>query len=121
MAGSRPRARALAATLPAALLCLGWSVAGSVGPAVAADNGTCVGQGEYKNITSGMNITKLQQVLHGQVPFAETMGKGKQRYRWYAACDAWQPDLDVVVRVHQPVVGRRTVTKKALDAFVAPA
>ena len=121
MTGSRPRARALAATLLAALLCLGWSVTGSVDPAVAADDGTCVGQGEYKKIASGMNITKLQQVVHDQAPFAETMGKGKKRYRWYAACDAWQPDLDVVVRVHQPVVGRRTVTKKALDAYVPAA
>jgi hypothetical protein len=119
MSGSRPRARALAAPLLAAVLCLGWAVAGSVVPAVAADDGTCVGRGEYKHIVSGMNITKLQQVVHDQTPFAETAGKGKQRYRWYAACDAWQPDLDVVVRVHQPVVGRRTVTKKALDTYVA--
>jgi hypothetical protein len=119
MAGSRPRARALAATLPAALLCLGWSVTGSVGPALAADDGTCVGHGEYKNITSGMNITKLQLAVHGQVPFAETSGRGKQRYRWYVACDAWKPDVDVAVRVHEPVVGRRTVTKKSLDVYVA--
>ena len=116
MAGSRPRARALAASLLAGLLC---PVAGAVGPAVAADDGTCVGSGEYKDIKAGMNITKLQQALHGQAPFAETSGKGKQRYRWYSACDAWQPDLDVVVRILQPVVGRRTVTKKSVDAYVA--
>jgi hypothetical protein len=116
MAGSRPRARALAATLLAALVC---PVTGAVGPAVAADDGTCVGQGEFKNITPGMSITKLQQAVHGQAPFAETTGKGKQRYRWYVACDAWQPDFDVVVRFLQPVVGRRTVTKKSLDAYVA--
>ena len=54
-------------------------------------------------------------MLHGQLPFADTDGKGKQRYRWYVACEDWQPDLDVSVRYHQPVVGRRTVNKKALD------
>jgi hypothetical protein len=68
-----------------------------------------------------MTIQKLGQVLQGQIPFAETEGKGKTRFRWYAACDAWQPDLDVLVRYHQPVVGRRTVSKKSLDVFVAPA
>ena len=116
MAGSRPRARALAATLLAGLLC---PATGAIGPAVAADDGTCVGQGEYRNIKAGMNVTKLQLALHGQAPFAEAMGRGKQRYRWYAACDAWQPDLDVVVRILQPVVGRRTVIKKAVDVYVA--
>ena len=117
MAGSRPRDRALTASLLAALLCAGWSVTGSAGPAVAADDGTCVGLGEYKDIKAGMNITKLQQAVHGQVPFAEAAGRGKVRFRWYAACDAWQPDLDVVVRILQPVVGRRTVTRKSVDTY----
>ena len=66
-----------------------------------------------------MTIQKLGKVLDDQVPFAETEGKGKKGYRWYVACEAWQPDLDVSVRYHQPVVGRRTVSKKALDVYVA--
>ena len=86
--------------------------------ALAADDGTCVGKGEYSAIKSGMSIEKLTDVLHGQKPFAETAGKGKQRYKWYVACDAWQPDEDVAVRYHQPVVGRRTVIKKSLDVYV---
>ena len=102
-----------AAALLAGLLCV------APPPAIAADDGTCVGQGEYKNIESGMSISKLQQAVHGQIPFAETTGKGKQHDRWYVACDAWQPDRDVVVRFHEPVVGRRTVTKKRLDVYVA--
>ena len=86
----------------------------------AADN-TCVGQGEYKRIHGGMTIQKLVEVLDGQTPFAESAGaNNKQRIRWYAACEDWQPDKDVVVRYHQPVVGRRTVTKKGLDVYVAP-
>ena len=84
-----------------------------------ADDGTCVGKGEYTRIKAGMTIEKLGKVLHGQLPFAETEGKGKQRYRWYVACEEWKPDLDVSVRYHQPVVGRRTVSKKALDVYVA--
>ena len=116
MAGSRPRARALAATLLAGLLC---PVTGVVGPAVAVDDGTCVGQGEYRSVKAGMNVTKLQLALHGQAPFAEAKGKGNQRNRWYTACDAWQTDLDVVVRILQPVVGRRTVIKKSLGVYVA--
>jgi hypothetical protein len=113
-------------TWPAALLLAGLlcPVAGPVSglaPAGAADDGTCVGSGEYKTIAAGMSIAKLQKAVHDQAPFAETAGKGKQRYRWYTACDAWQPDLDVAVRYHQPVVGRRTVTKKALAVYVAPA
>ncbi len=116
MAGFRPRARALAATLLAGLLC---PVAWSVGPAGATDDPTCVGKGEYNKVKSGMSITKLQKTFHGQAPFAQTTGKGKQRFRWYVACEAWQPDLDVVVRFHEPVVGRRTVTKKRLDVYVA--
>jgi hypothetical protein len=108
-------------TLPAALVLAGLLCPGSgLAPAVAADDGTCVGQGEYKSITSGMSISKLQQAVHGQAPFADTAGKGRQRYRWYVACDAWQPDLDVAVRYRQPVVGRRTVTKKSLAVYVAP-
>ena len=109
-------------TLPATLLLAGLLCPGSgLAPAVAADDGTCVGSGEYKNITPGMSIAKLQQAVHDQAPFAETPGKGRQRYRWYTACDAWQPDLDVAVRYLQPVVGRRTVIKKALAVYVAPA
>ena len=88
--------------------------------AAQAVDGTCVGKGEYGQIKPGMTIQKLGMVLHGQTPFATVDGKGKHRFRWYAACDAWKPDLDVVVRYHQPVVGRRTVTKKSLDVFVAP-
>jgi hypothetical protein len=64
-----------------------------------------------------MTIQQLTDVLHGQTPFALTDGTGKQHYRWYVACDSWQPDLDVSVRYHQPVVGRRTVTKKALAVY----
>ncbi len=89
-------------------------------PSQAADDGTCVGKGEYGRIKSGMTIEKLGKVLHGQLPFAESDGKGKQRYRWYAACEEFQPDLDVSVRYHQPVVGRRTVNKKALAVYVSP-
>ena len=66
-----------------------------------------------------MTIEKLGKILHGQMPFADTDGKGKQRIRWYVACEEWQPDKDVAVRYHQPVVGRRTVTKKALAVYVA--
>jgi hypothetical protein len=87
-------------------------------PAQAAGDGTCVAKGEYNRIKAGMTIEKLGKVLHGQLPFAETDGKGKQRYRWYVACEDWQPDLDVSVRYHQPVVGRRTVNKKQLDVYV---
>jgi hypothetical protein len=106
------------AWLPAAALLAGL-LASAPSPALAADDGTCVGQGEYKKIAAGMSISKLQQAVHGQAPFAETTGKGRQRYRWYVACDAWQPDLDVVVRYHEPVVGRRTVTRKGLDVYSA--
>jgi hypothetical protein len=105
--------------LPAALLLAGLLSPGVAPAAVAADDGTCVGKGEYARIRSGMSIVKLQATLHGQIPFAQTDGRGKQRYRWYAACDAWQPDKDVAVRYLQPVVGRRTVTKKWVDVFVA--
>ena len=83
----------------------------------ATDDGTCVGKGEYSRIKAGMTIEKLGKVLHGQLPFADAEGKGKQRYRWYVACEDWQPDLDVSVRYHQPVVGRRTVNKKALAVY----
>ena len=91
------------------------------GPAAQGADDTCVGKGEYGAIANGMSIQQLTKAVHGQVPFAETAGKGKQRYRWYVACDAWQPDLDVYVRYHLPVVGRRTVSKKGLDVYVAPA
>ena len=85
--------------------------------AQATEDGTCVGKGEYSRIKAGMTIEKLAKVLHGQLPFADAEGKGKQRYRWYVACEDWQPDLDVSVRYHQPVVGRRTVSKKALAVY----
>ena len=111
---SRASTRTPAATLAALVLaCLLPAM-----PAQAADDGTCVGKGEYNRITAGMTIEKLGKVQHGQLPFAETEGKGKQRYRWYVACEEWKPDLDVSVRYHQPVVGRRTVNKKALDIYV---
>ena len=105
------------ASLPAVVLLAGLLC--PVSTAVAADDGTCVGSGEYKSIKAGMSIEKLTDVLHGQKPFAESMGQGKQRIRWYVACDAWQPDEDVAVRYHQPIVGRRTVTKKSLKVYVA--
>ena len=106
--------------LPAAVL-LAALLSPGLAPVAVADDGTCVGEGEYRAIKGGMSIAKLQQTLHGQIPFAETAGSGKQRYRWYVACEAWQPDADVAVRYLKPVVGRRTVTKKSLDVFVAPA
>ena len=53
-----------------------------------------------------MTIQKLGKVLDDQAPFAETKGKGNKAYRWYDACAAWQPDLDVIVRYHQAPVGR---------------
>jgi hypothetical protein len=112
------RASLPAASLLAIALCLPV-LAPSV--TVASDDGTCVGSGEYKAIKLGMSIDKLGKVLHGQTPFATTDGRGKTRYRWYFACEAWQPDQEVVVRYHQPVVGRRTVSRKALDVYVAPA
>jgi len=104
------------------------SLAGSVGlivasalvllpPASSAAAATCVSQAEYKAIHSGMTIQKLGKVLDDQVPFAVKEGKGNKAFRWYDACPAWQPDLDVVVRYHQAPVGRRTVTKKALDVY----
>jgi hypothetical protein len=109
--------------LPAAAALVGMLCpAGALVPAaVAADDGTCVGKHEFTTIAAGMSMAKLQKALHGQVPFAETAGRGKQRYRWYVACENWQPDLDVAVRFRQPIVGRRTVTKKSLAVFVAPA
>ena len=112
---SRASTRTPAATL-AALAVLACLLPAT--PAQAADDGTCVGKGEYNRITAGMTIEKLGEGLHGQRPFADTEGKGKQRYRWYVACEEWKPDLEVSVRYHQPVVGRRTVTKKALDIYV---
>ncbi len=111
----RTRAPATALAALAVVACLL-----PAGDARAAADGTCVGKGEYSRIKPGMSIQKLGDVLHGQTPFAETDGKGKHRYRWYVACEAWQPDRDVVVRYHQPVVGRRTVSKRFLDVFVPP-
>jgi hypothetical protein len=105
------------------------SLAGSVGliaasvlvlvpasPGVAA--APCVGEAEYNLIHAGMTIQKLGKVLDDQVPFATSDGRGNQHYRWYDACEAWQPDRDVVVRYHQAAVGRRTVTRKALKVYV---
>jgi len=60
----------------------------------------------------------FEKIYNSSEQKAETEGKGKQRYRWYVACEEWKPDLDVSVRYHQPVVGRRTVNKKALDIYV---
>jgi hypothetical protein len=104
-----------------ALALLGAAVSTLVLPlagASATDDGTCVGKGEYKAIRHGMTISQLADALHGQAPFADVEGRGKQRVRWYAACDAWQPVKDVMVTYHQPVVGRRTVTKRALKVYV---
>ena len=101
-------------------LALPAAVAAPATDARAAD-ATCVGKGEYKAIHGGMTIEKLGKVLEGQTPFADLEGRGKQRLRWYAACDAWQPEKDVLVRYHQPVVGRRTVTRKALAVYMPPA
>ena len=115
MSGASTRTPAATLAALAVLACLLPTT-----PAQAADDGTCVGAREYHRIKSGMTIEKLGKVLHGQLPFADTEGKGKQRYRWYVACEDWQPDLDVAVRYHQPVVGRRTVNKKALAVYVAP-
>ena len=67
-----------------------------------------------------MTIQKLAKVLDGQPPFATIDGKGNQHYRWYDACADWEPQRDVVVRYHQAPVGRRTVTKKALEVFERP-
>jgi hypothetical protein len=111
---TRPAAPALAAL--ALVTSLGPGLVSSA--AQAAADGTCVGRGEYKHIHGGMTIQRLGEVLHGQTPFADTAGKGNKRTRWYVACEEWEPDLDVAVRYHQPVVGRRTVTKKALDVYV---
>ena len=115
---SRPRSRATAPALTALALvaCL---LPGLVSGSAAAADGTCVGKGEYKLIHGGMGIQKLTAVLHGQTPFADMAVKGMKRVRWYVACDAWQPDKDVAVTYHEPVVGRRTVTKKKLAVYVA--
>jgi hypothetical protein len=104
------------------------SLAGSVGlivasalvlvpssPSTAA--APCVSKAEYGLIHSGMTIQKLGKVLDDQVPFAQIEGKGNKAYRWYDACEAWEPLRDVMVRYHQAAVGRRTVTKKALDVY----
>jgi len=91
--------------------------AGQPGTGNRAGDDTCVGRGEYKAINRGMTIEKLAATLNSQTPFADVEGKGKQRLRWYAACDDWQPQKDVAVRYHQPVVGRRTVTKKSLAVY----
>ena len=119
MPRSRQRTRGTAPALAA--LALGVSlVPGLVtGSAQAEDDGTCVGKGEYKRIHSGMTIQKLGSILDGQTPFADVEVKGKKRVRWYVACEEWQPDKDVAVRYHQPVVGRRTVTAKKLGVYVA--
>jgi hypothetical protein len=120
MSRSGPSNRAAAAAL-ATLALLACLLPGLVsGAAEAADDGTCVGKGEFKKIHGGIGIQKLVTILHGQTAFADTAGKGNKRVRWYVACDDWQPDKDVAVTYHEPVVGRRTVTKKKLVAYVAP-
>jgi hypothetical protein len=104
------------------------SLAGSIGlivasavvlvPATSSGADTpCVSKAEYELIRPGMTIQKLAKVLDDQPPFATIDGKGKQHYRWYDACQEWQPERDVLVRYHQAPVGRRTVTKKALEVF----
>ena len=113
---SRPRAAAL--VLAAAGLTVSLVPGLVTGSARAADD-TYVGKGEYKSIHGGIGIQKLSKILGGQLPFADTAGKGKKKVRWYLACEEWQPDKDVAVTYRQPVVGRRTVTKKALDVYVA--
>jgi len=119
MPRSRTGNRAAAPTL-ATLALVACLLPGLVpGAAAAADDGTCVGKGEYKKIHGGIGIQKLATILHGQTPFADTAGKGSKRVRWYVACEEWQPVKDVAVTYHQPVVGRRTVTKKNLDVYVA--
>jgi hypothetical protein len=114
----RPRSRGAVPAL-ATLALVACLVPGLVGGGAQAVD-ACVGKGEYKRIRGGMTIEKLAGVLDGQTPFAEAAGKGRQRIRWYAACEAWQPDKDVAVSYRQPIVGRRTVTRKALDVYVAP-
>ena len=97
-------------------------VPGLVAGGAHADDPTCVGKGEYKQIRGGMSIQRLADLLDGQTPFADLEGRARQRVRWYAACDTWQPVKDVVVRYHQPVVGRRTVAGKRLAVYeVTPA
>jgi hypothetical protein len=115
---SRFRARTRAALPSLASLALAATLVTGLGTvAHAANDDTCVGKGEFGRIKPGMSIDKLGMVLHGQAPFAQTTGMGRQRYRWYVACEAWEPDMDVAVRYHQPIVGRRTVTKKRLDVY----
>ena len=105
-----------------------FSFAGSVGLIVAsalvlvpsAPSGAatpCVSKAEFELIHAGMTIQKLGNILGDQVPFATADGTGNQHFRWYNACGAWEPDRDVKVRYHQAVVGRRTVTKKALAVY----
>jgi hypothetical protein len=105
----------------AALALVAGLVPGLVMGAAQAAEDSCVGKGEYKRIHGGMTIQKLASVLDGQTPFAEVAGRGKKRIRWYAACEEWQPEKDVAVSYRQPVVGRRTVTNKALAVYVPAA
>jgi hypothetical protein len=115
---SRPRTRQ-AATLGALALVVSLAPGLAAG-AVHADDPTCVGKGEYRQIRGQMSIQKLATLLDGQTPFAEAEGRGSRRIRWYAACDMWQPVKDVMVRYREPVVGRRTVTGKKLAVYEAP-
>ena len=119
MPRSRTRTRALAPALGALVLAVSLVPGLVTGSAQAGDDGTCVGKGEYQKIHGGITIQKLVSILDGQTPFADTSLKGAKRIRWYVACEEWEPDKDVAVRYHEPVVGRRTVTKKSLDVYVA--
>lgn len=114
---SRTRTAPALATI-AALALSASLVPGLVAGEAVADDPSCVGKGEYKKIRGGMTIQKLAALLDGQTPFAVVEGKGRQRIRWYAACDGWQSVKDVAVRYRQPVVGRRTVTGKKLAVYV---
>jgi hypothetical protein len=85
--------------------------------AARADDPTCVGRAEYRQIHGGMTFQKLTQLLDGQTPLADREINSRLRVRWYAACDGWQPVKDVAVRYHKPVVGRRTVAGKKLGIY----
>ena len=104
----------------AALVLLASLVPGLMSVSAQADDPSCVGRAEYRQIKGGMSIPKLTALLDGQVPFADLEAQKTQRVRWYAACDTWQPVRDVKIRYRQPVVGRRTVTGKKLAVYVPP-
>ena len=113
---SRASTRTPAATLAALVLaCLLPAM-----PAQAADDGTCVGKGEYSRIKNGMTIDKLGKgAATANAPSPTPTARASSATVGNVACEDWQPDLDVSVRYHQPVVGLTHVTKKALDVYVA--